>query len=69
MRTVRKISSGGVVYRKRRGITEIVLIRVGRRWCLPKGRVEEGEGLEETALREVSEETGLKGRVVALALS
>ena len=41
------------------------MIRVRHRWCLPKGRVEEGEGLEETALREVSEETGLEGRVVA----
>ena len=65
MRTVRKISSGGVVYRRCRGSTEVALIRVRRRWCLPKGQVEEGEGLEETALREVSEETGLEVRVVA----
>ena len=65
VRTAREISSGGVVYRKRRGITKVALIRFGRRWCLPKGQVEEGEGLEETALREVSEETGLEGRIVA----
>ncbi len=65
MRTVREISSGGVVYRRRKGITEVVLIRVRGRWRLPKGKVEEGEGLEETALREVREETGLEGKVVA----
>lgn len=64
MRTIREISAGGIVYRRRGGVAEVVLIRVGKRWCLPKGRVEEGEGLQETALREVLEETGLEGKVV-----
>jgi 8-oxo-dGTP pyrophosphatase MutT (NUDIX family) len=32
--------------------------RLGR-WTIPKGHVEEGESLEQTALREVAEETGL----------
>lgn len=64
MRTIREISAGGVVYRRRGGCAEVVLIRVGKRWSLPKGRVEEGEGLQETALREVMEETGLEGKVV-----
>lgn len=64
MRTVREISSGGVVYRDRQGTLEVALILARRRWRLPKGQVEEGEGLEETALREVREETGLEGKVV-----
>ncbi len=65
MRTLREISSGGVVYRESNGTTEVALIRVGPRWCLPKGQVEKGEELQETALREVKEETGLDGEVVA----
>lgn len=65
MRTVREISSGGVVFRKNKAIVEVALIRVRNRWGLPKGQVEEGEGLQETALREVSEETGLEGKIVA----
>jgi 8-oxo-dGTP diphosphatase len=64
MHTVREISAGGVVYRKRSGDFEIALIRVGRRWGLPKGHVEEGEKVLETAIREVLEETGLESRVI-----
>lgn len=64
MLTVREISAGGVVYRTRRGMIELALIRVRDRWGLPKGQVEKGEGLQETALREVREETGLEGKIV-----
>lgn len=33
-------------------------------WCLPKGLIDKGETPETAALREVSEETGLKGRII-----
>ena len=32
-------------------------------WSLPKGKLDEGEGFEEAALREVKEETGLECRL------
>lgn len=55
-------SCGAVVYRRHEGKTEILLIRHvnGGHWAFPKGHVEKGETEEETALREIREETGLK---------
>ncbi len=62
----RAVSAGGVVYRAAESGVEFVAC--GRNsdgvWGLPKGTPEEGESLEATALREVSEETGLEVRVV-----
>ena len=40
--------------------------RAGRvEWCLPKGHLEGEETLEEAAVREIAEETGITGRVLA----
>lgn len=63
MRTVREVSAGGVIYRRRKDRVEVALIHNGKRWGLPKGHVEAGERVEETALREVREETGLSGKL------
>lgn len=64
-----EISAGGVVYRISKGI-EVILCRhetlKGKDvWSLPKGWVEKGEKIEQAALREVKEETGLDARIVS----
>lgn len=59
-----RLSAGGVVLRSGESDTEVVLC--GRNtpllWALPKGTPESDESHEDTALREVSEETGLEVR-------
>ena len=54
-------SCGAVVFRTHENETQILLIRHynGGHWAFPKGHVEKGETEEQTALREILEETGL----------
>jgi 8-oxo-dGTP diphosphatase len=57
-------AAGGVVWRRTaRGDVEVLLVhRRGREdWTLPKGKVEPGESDEACAVREVEEETSLRG--------
>ena len=62
----KEISAGGVVYRRQDGDLQIQLIqdRYGKT-SLAKGKMEAGETVEQTALREIWEETGITGRIVA----
>lgn len=61
-------SAGGLVIRKKGSRPQICLVskKAGRVWAFPKGRVNPGEALEETAVREVLEETGHRGEVISL---
>lgn len=54
-------SCGAVVYRKFHGNIELLLIKNanGGHWSFPKGHVEPNETEEETAKREIMEETGI----------
>jgi 8-oxo-dGTP pyrophosphatase MutT (NUDIX family) len=49
-------AGGGLVYNKK---GEVLFIFRGGKWDLPKGGTEKGEEIEETAMREVEEETGV----------
>lgn len=68
LRTVDETSAGGLVVDKTEKRAAIIgrLDRKGRLlWSLPKGHIEPGETPEQTAVREIAEETGITGRVVA----
>lgn len=73
LRTVHETSAGGLVIDgidgPREGQLAALIGRVDRRgrllWSLPKGHIEQGETAEQTAIREVAEETGIQGKVLA----
>jgi len=69
LRTASATSAGGIVIRDEAGVYQFV---AGQRrrdhahtWTLPKGTPVPGESTEQTALREVAEETGLVVRITA----
>ena len=52
------VAGGGLVYNSKK---EILFIYRNKKWDLPKGKAEKGENIEETAIREVEEETQVQG--------
>jgi ADP-ribose pyrophosphatase YjhB (NUDIX family) len=70
LRRVEETSAGGLVVDRVAAPQVAALIgrhdRHGRLlWSLPKGHLEDGETAEDAAIREVEEETGIRGRVLA----
>lgn len=62
MATRTATSAGAIILREVKGKLKIALAqhaRATKSWALPKGHVESGETIEQAALREVYEETGL----------
>jgi 8-oxo-dGTP pyrophosphatase MutT (NUDIX family) len=69
LRNTTATSAGGIVIRHSEGRRELVVgcrrrERDNVTWTLPKGTPNDGETREQTALREVAEETGLEVRIV-----
>ena len=67
--TVEETSAGGIVVDVGGDPPRAAVIarvnRAGRvEWCLPKGHLENDETPEEAAVREIAEETGIRGRIV-----
>jgi 8-oxo-dGTP pyrophosphatase MutT (NUDIX family) len=73
LRTVHETSAGGLVIDRIDSPpaeqSAALIGRIDRRgrmlWSLPKGHIEQGETAEQTAIREVAEETGIQGSVLA----
>lgn len=70
MPTVEEVSAGGIVVDTSDEHLRVAIIaRVNRggrlEWCLPKGHPENGENNEQAAIREIEEETGIRGQILA----
>lgn len=68
--SVEEVSAGGLCVRVEDGVPYVAIIarrnRGGKKeWCLPKGHLEGGETASQAARREIAEETGVLGTVLA----
>lgn len=67
LKTVDETSAGGLML-DADGEHVVLIGRLDRRgrllWSLPKGHIEQGETPEQTAVREVAEETGIHGKTL-----
>ena len=60
------LAAGGIIVDECANSRRVLLVHRPRYddWSFPKGKLDPGETIEEAALREVKEETGLKCRIV-----
>lgn len=58
---IEEVSAGGIVMFSN---TILLLKKFNGDWVLPKGRIERGEDIRDTALREVFEESGVKAEII-----
>ncbi len=58
-------AAGGILWRRRGGMAELAVIHRPKHqdWSLPKGKRDPGESWQQTALREVLEETGCEAEI------
>lgn len=65
---IREVSAGGLVISSANPKLIALISHKNRGgkidWCIPKGHPENGETLEQAAIREVFEETGLEAKIV-----
>ena len=60
------VAAGGIIIDESSDSRRVLLVHRPRYddWSFPKGKLDPGETIEEAALREVKEETGLKCRII-----
>ena len=55
-------SAGAIIFRREDNLIKYLLIKYeSGHWEFPRGQIEKGEKLEDTAIREIKEETGIEG--------
>lgn len=62
------LAGGGLVTRVKKGKLQVLVIFRRGVWDLPKGKLDKGETIEECAVREVNEETGIRKTTILTPL-